>query len=73
MCTSYMYMYISPQGEPYLVTVLYYRVIFGSCKIVGAQILVILKENIHFELLYLNYTSNILSRGITLDRMLKNE
>ena len=31
--------------------------------------MVILKENIHFELLYLIYTSNILSRGITLDIM----
>ena len=37
-----------------------YRVISGSCKIVGAEILIILKENMHFKLLYLIYTSNIL-------------
>ena len=37
-----------------------YRVISGSCKIVGAKILIILKENMHFKLLYLIYTSNIL-------------
>ena len=28
-----------------------YRVISGSCKIVGAKILIILKENMHFKLL----------------------
>ena len=39
---------------------LIYRVISGSCKIVGAEILIILKENMHFKLLYLIYTSNIL-------------
>ena len=50
-----------------------YRVIFGSCKIVWAEILIILKENMHFKLLCLIYTSNILSRGITVDIMLKNE
>ena len=37
-----------------------YRFIIGSCQIVGAQILIILKENMHFKLLYLIYTSNIL-------------
>ena len=37
-----------------------YRVISGSCEIVGAKILIILEENMHFKLLYLIYTSNIL-------------
>ena len=43
-----------------LQTEINYRVISGSCKIVGAEILIILKENMHFKLLYLIYTSNIL-------------
>jgi len=50
-----------------------YRVIFGSCKIVGAQILTALKENMHFKPLHLIHTSNTPSRGITPDKMLKNE